>query len=566
MTVLHLRNVGLSYQGNSVISNASVTLSKGSRIGIVGSNGSGKTSLVRIMLNMIDPVAGKVSGAVKWVQRSEVGYVPQVPPFDGSETPMELAGHDKLPFLGRCGITKTLWDTPVNRLSGGEKTRLSLALALGNNPELLILDEPTNHLDIPGAEWLERTIKAFDGTVLVISHDRYFLDAVCTHIWEIKNGLLTVYPGTYTAYTGILQSRNVFLKREQRRWSDKIKNLAVEIQNRQTWYEKAHEDAGKNDFYRRKAKKHAKQFKAKKAALNKLMGQKPDVPIPENPLAVKLSHAAYRTLTMVRAENLCFSYTGNSELLLRKIDFTLGPGKKVGLVGRNGCGKTTLLRILVGELKPNSGLLWVNPKASIGYLSQMLSELNTAISTAETVSKMTGLSWTDARNLLGRMDISGDIQLQDLSTLSMGEKTRVAIACLTHSAFDVLILDEPTNHLDINAKAAVERALAAFPGAIVVATHDRYFLDSVCDTIWHLRRGMLTIHHGDYSSWAAQTEANRKRTEFDSNRRAQLLALQAELAYLASRIAEATDVSQKLAAERKYNETVDRLKEFSSPR
>jgi ATPase subunit of ABC transporter with duplicated ATPase domains len=566
MTVLRLSNLSLSYKDNPIISHASVALSEGTRTGIVGPNGSGKTSLLLAILNLIDRCSASVSGSIDWIKEPRVGYVPQVISIDPSRTPVELIGHHKVDVLGRHGIRKSLWDSPVKNLSGGEKTRLSLALAMSSDPDFLVLDEPTNHLDIPGIEWLERTLKDFPGTVLVVSHDRYFLDSVCKEIWELRDGKLTRYPGGYTSYRDILATQRATLTREYERWTEEARNLEREVANKRTWYDKAHKAAGKNDYLRRKAKKHARQFKAKEARLQKLMKEKPRIPIPETPLAIGISHAAYRTLTLVRARRISFSYPGGVPGLLQDVSFTVSPGQKIGLTGYNGSGKSTLLKLLTGELEPDAGELWMNPRAAIGYLSQMLSELKSDSCPAEAVRSNTGLSMPDARNLLGKMGISGDTQLQPLNTLSWGEKTRVAIACLTHSEYDALILDEPTNHLDMNARDATEEALGAFPGAIIVATHDRYFLDRLCDTIWYIHKGHLSIHNGNYASWLQESKrARQRRVQRDPNKEAERLAIQSNLAYLASRIATSKDASEIQDLERQYDAAVRQLEELGNP-
>ncbi len=563
MTILRLSRLNLSYQGASIVSDASAALSEGSHTGIVGPNGSGKTSLLKAILNQIDSNSGTVSGSIQWTKKPRMGYVPQDYSMDPSKTPAELIGRHNADVLGRHGIGKSLWDSPVATLSGGERTRLALALAVGFDPEFLILDEPTNHLDIPGIEWLERTLNEFKGTLLVVSHDRYFLDNVCKEIWELRDRCLNVYPGGYTSYRDILARQKATLTREHEKWSEQVRNLAAEVRDKRTWYEKAHKDAGKSDFYRRKAKKHARQFKAKQARLDKVMDRKPQVPIPDSPLAMGVSHAAYRTLTLARAQGLSFSYEGGTPGLLRDMHFSVSPGQKIGLTGYNGSGKSTLLRLLTGELEPDAGDLWVNPKSALGYLSQMLSELKDDSCPARDVCSTTGLLMADARNLLGKMGISGDTQLQPMSTLSMGEKTRVAIACLTHSPYDALILDEPTNHLDMNARDAVEEALGVFPGAVIVATHDRYFLDRSCDTIWHIHRGHLSVHRGNYASWLQESRrSQRMGAQKDGNRKAEKLAIQTNLAYLASRIAASKDAAERQDLERQYAAAVSQLKDI----
>ncbi|HHY44694.1 MAG TPA: ABC-F family ATP-binding cassette domain-containing protein [Firmicutes bacterium] len=574
MTVLRLSHISLSYQGNPVLSDVSAVLASGDRVGIVGPNGSGKSSLLRLVLGEIPPD----EGTVDWVKSTRIGYVPQTFNLDESKTPLDLIGHENGEYLGQCGVRRALWDAPSAKLSGGEKTRLSLAMALSRRPELLVLDEPTNHLDIPGIEWLEKLLTSYRGSVIAVSHDRSFLDGIARKIWEIRDTRLRVYSGNYSAYLKALAQRLTHERREHAKWSRKVEELREEIRARRQWYEKAHKDAGQNDFLRRKSKKHAKQFLAKESELARVMARRPEVTRDDRPVVAGISHAGIRTETLARAEELCFAYpppdaesrdisspSGNSpseagRVILEDASFRVSPGQKIGLIGRNGSGKTTLLRLMAGVLTPGSGSLWLNPGARVGYLAQMLDDLDPERSAAENVSLKTGLPTPGARDLLGRMAVSGEKQTRPFGTLSMGERTRVAVACLCFGAFDLLLLDEPTNHLDVPAKEAVEEALRSYVGALVVATHDRYLLDHVCTVIWHLDLGRLTVHEGTYrdlkSRWAETATVEEK------DRKAEELAAKAELAYIVSLLSTARNEGEKAELERRYEAALAKLREF----
>lgn len=575
MTVLRIRELSLSYQATPVFEDVSATLGVGKRVGIVGPNGCGKTSLLRVVLGEIDPDRG----AVEWGRKPRIGYVPQKPDFGENETPLDLIGYDKAPFLGQCGVSRELWDHPCRELSGGEKTRVLISVALSADAELLVLDEPTNHLDIPGIEWLEKTIRAFAGTVLAVSHDRFFLDAVSTEIWELRDCHLATYSGGYSAYTRAVREDQAHRTKEYAKWQRRVRELATEVRDRRQWFEKAHDDAGKNDFLRRKAKKHARQFKAKEATLGRLLAREPGIRRQDDGLAVSIAHAGHRTRTVLRASDLCFWYEASSETpaqeppasrprshpsrrIVDNATLSLGPRDKVGLIGPNGGGKTTLIRLLLGELQPGSGTVWRNPEVRIGYLSQVLAELDIDSNAASTISERTGLPVADARNLLGRMGITGDMQLNSNGTLSMGERTRVAICCLCFGAFDALVLDEPTNHLDVTARECVEQALSSFPGAVIIATHDRYLLDRVCNTIWSMSHGGLEVSRGNYSEFRGRGDRSSKAgaSSEKTNDAARQLALQADLAYLASRISASRDAEVTADLELEYASTLSRLK------
>ncbi|MGE5580475.1 MAG: ABC-F family ATP-binding cassette domain-containing protein [Bacillota bacterium] len=591
MTVLQVRNLSISFQGTPILNDVSSVLGTGTKAGLVGPNGAGKTTLLRTILGQIQPD----QGSVDWIGNPRIGYVPQKWEPGAGATPLDVLGYEKAPVLGRFGISRSLWDQPCSNLSGGERTRLLLARAFSLDPEALVLDEPTNHLDIPGIEWLEKTVKEFPGSVLVVSHDRTFLDAVATEIWELRDTRLATYTGGYSAYQERLREMRANEAREYAKWQRRVRELTIEVADRRMWYAKAHDDAGKNDFYRRKAKKHARQFKAKETMLERAMAEKPDVRRPEMALKASVDHAGHRTRTILRASDLEFSYAGASvgipsgAAAARLIDATdrpiaagitvsLGPKDKAGLIGPNGSGKTTLIRLLLGELQPQKGVVWRNPECRVGYLSQMLDELDSELGVTDNVRRVTGLTAGEARNLLGKMGIMGDTQLQPVGTLSMGERTRVAVSCLCFGKYDALILDEPTNHLDANARDCVEQALTSFPGSLLVATHDRYFLDRVCNTIWSLENGKVRAVRGNYTAYREElARVGRSPAQGATGTRAtpalmepdlamKELGLETEIAYLVSRITAARTPAEKEDLEQQYRTTLEDLKRLRNAR
>lgn len=567
MTLLRFSNLSLAYQGEYVFHNISGILVEGRRTGIIGPNGSGKSSLVKVLLGYLQPCQGQVT----WVKKVRTGYVPQDLGLPLDMTPVEVCQGESAEFLGICGVGKHLWNVPVRLLSGGQRTRVALAVALSSHPELLVLDEPTNHLDVHGIEWLERFLSRFSGTVLIISHDRFLLDSVVEEIWDLRDRKLLIYPGRYSDYLALREAREKHLATEYEKWSVQVRNLREEVANRRAWYEKAHRDAGQNDFYRRKAKKHAKQFKAKEARLEKLLSQPPEKPRAERGPAVRFQEHAYRTKTLLRAVDVSFSYPGIP--VLNSVSVTIGPGEKVGLVGPNGSGKTTLLRLLAGELSPCEGSVWCNPNIRAGFLSQMLEELDPNLPAHRIVSRETGLLPHEARNLLGLMGITGEAQTRPFGLLSMGERTRVALTCLTAGPFDLLLLDEPTNHLDIPARERVEDALLTFSGAFIVATHDRYLMRKITNVTWYLENGRLEVHRGPYTGirpglgnartgdvFAIDSAGTSHAGHVENTSDGVVLALKTRMAYLASKIAAARDPEEKAALDAQYQEAVDELR------
>ncbi len=572
MTLLHLRDISLSNQGNLVLHDVSCVVPQGACIGIIGPNGCGKSSLLSIIAGKVNPGHGRVDK----VKAYTIGHVPQVFPDTSRKTPLSMIGPYKSAYLGRFGIKKMLWDCPCSTLSGGEKTRLLLAMAFSENPDLLLLDEPTNHLDIPGIERLEKALREFHGTILIVSHDRQFLDSLCTGIWQIENYRVKSYSGGYSAYVQTREVEEAHRLKEYAKWQDRVQRLSKEVQDRRQWYDKAHKDAGQNDFLRRKAKKHARQAKAKEKRLEALLERKPESAAVARQVSVGLAASSYRTKTILRGQGFSFKYSASEPEIVKDARFRVSPGEKVALVGPNGCGKTTMIKLLAGILSPGTGSLWVNPAVQVGYLAQMLEGLDPGKTGAESVSKKTGRLVSEARNLLGYLGITGETQTLPLQKLSMGERTRVAIACLTFAPYDLLLLDEPTNHLDLIARETIEEALMAFPGAIIVATHDRFLIKRFCNTVWYLEHGELQVHQGTYQEFQEwrNTQGRSKALDVEGesldrtlrDREARELAVRAKLAYLASQLVVATDAGVKAGLEAQYEQAVSELKRLAEVR
>ncbi len=598
MTLLHLRNICYSYQGIPVLENVDTFVSEGSRIGIIGPNGSGKSTLLRIIIGEISTQ----NGHLDWAKRPRIGYVPQAFPETGvgrqtgkktnekvgtkdtgnrdkasgridEDTPLSWIGFERSDYLGRFGIGKHLWNRPLSVLSGGEKTRLILARAFSENPGLLVLDEPTNHLDIPGIEWLEGLLKGFAGTVLIVSHDRYFLDSICNEVWHVENLKVQPYSGGYSTYVQTRRAEQANMLKEYAKWQDTVARLSNEVRTRREWYDKAHKDAGQNDYLRKRSKKHARQVKAKEKRLEALLDRKPDRPISHKPVTMQFQDGSYRTKTILRGNDFSFGYD-HIKPIISNAHFRVSPGNKIAVVGPNGSGKTTMIKLFAGKLNAKTDCLWVNPNIQVGYLAQMLDDLDLSSNAAQNVSRKTGRLISEARNLLGYLGISCQTQVVPLHKLSMGERTKVALTCLTFAPYDLLLMDEPTNHLDLTAREAIEEALAAFPGAIIVATHDRFLIERCCSVIWYINQAKLHIHQGSYRSLMKWMETQNKPGRALSgqnhsaggehynpqDRKAKELAARAELAYIASRLAALDDDSEKAALEAKYQEVVTELK------
>ena len=273
--------------------------------------------------------------------------------------------------------------------------------------------------------------------------------------------------------------------------------LGAEVRSRQQWYEN-HRDAGKNDYLRRRSKKHASQFKAKRRRLDKPWSTNLKNPAVK-PVTITFQEGSYRTKTILRADNLSFSYEAGTPPIISHAGFSVSPGEKIAIVGPNGCGKTTMIRLFARDLHPEQGSLWVNPNIQVGYLAQMLDHLDLSRSAADNVSIQTGRTVQEAKHLLGYLGISKHTQVRPLEDLSTGQRTKVALACLTFAPFDLLLLDEPTNHLDVTARSCRGNPSGVSRGCD--CTHDRFLIDKVCTSIWYLEKGRLHVYQGSYSGF-----------------------------------------------------------------
>ena len=470
--LINLENVSLTYGKGPVLDSVSLGLAQSARIGIVGRNGGGKSSLIRVMSGTEEPNSGRVSQA----NDIAVGVLKQIDTPDPNSTVRDVVLGDQADHewatnaLARDvltglfgGFAEELLERPMGPLSGGEKRRVALAKLLISQLDVLLLDEPTNHLDVEAVTWLADHLKSRRNLALaVVTHDRWFLDEVSDRTWEVVNGQVEEYDGGYSAY--------VLSKAERMRQS------GVEEQKRNNLIRK------ELAWLRRGAPARTTKPKFRVDAANELISNEP--PPRDN---VELLAFANARLGKTVYEFNDVDITVGQRLLLKHLTWNIGPGDRVGIAGVNGAGKTTLLKVLTEQLKPSAGKLVIGSTVKPAFLSQHLEELNPAWRVLEAVEQISshveigkGKSLS-ASQLCERLGFTTESQWTPVRDLSGGERRRLQLTRLLMGGPNVLILDEPTNDFDVETLAALEDLLDSFAGTLLVVSHDRYFLERTCD-------------------------------------------------------------------------------------
>ncbi len=528
MSLLSCNNITKSYGVESILNNINFRIHPGERIGVVGANGAGKSTLFKIISGLEQPDSGSMNTAAG----TTMGFLPQHPHFNPGVTVWEhlvknfaylvemesqisrlesrmagASGRDleqlmkeygdlteefaesggyeyKSKIRGSLkglGIEEDQFEMPVELLSGGQKTRVALAELLLKKYHLLLLDEPTNYLDLNAVEWLENFLVGYDGAVMVISHDRYFLDRVCTGIFELDGTALYQFSGNYTDY---LNQKQVLMELMQR-----------EYKNRQSEMERQREIIQRLRSYNRE--KTVRRAKSREKLLSRI--EVPDKPRQETKgVSIKLEPLVKSGRHVLSLEDVCKSFPGKQ--LFCGVNLKVYRGEKIGIIGPNGIGKTTLFNIISGLLQPDSGSVIKGHNTIIAYYHQQQENLNLSNSVIDEVwGQSPELPVTRVRNVLAAFLFSGDDVYKTIGCLSGGERSRVALAKLMLSRSNLLLLDEPTNHLDIKSRHALEDALCNYTGTILVISHDRYFLDRVTTKTAELTPGGINLFHGGYS-------------------------------------------------------------------
>jgi ATP-binding cassette subfamily F protein uup len=475
--LVNLSGVGKGYAARTVLRDVTLGVAAGDRIGVVGRNGDGKSTLLRLIAGAEEPDAGAVTRTGS-VTLELLGQGDDLDPartireeLVGGRAEHEWAGDARFRsvldgLLGGVALRRFPQglDTPVAPLSGGERRRIALARTLLDDPELLLLDEPTNHLDVEGVDWLARHLAARRGTLLVVTHDRWFLDAVCTATWEVADGGVHRYEGGYAAYVLARAERErVEAVREERRQGLLRKELA---------------------WLRRGPPARTSKPRFRIEAAEALIEGEPEPRDRTELLRFATSRLGDRVLDAV---DVGVAYDG--QRVLEHATWRLGPGERVGLVGVNGSGKTTLLRLLAGEREPEAGVVERGTTVKVALLSQDTAEIPGHLRVLEALEEVKGRATLgDGRELTAgqlaeRFGFRGEKGRTLVRDLSGGERRRLQLMRLLMGEPNVLLLDEPTNDLDIDTLRALEDLLDGWPGTLVVVSHDRYFVERVCDDV-----------------------------------------------------------------------------------
>ena len=530
MIVISANNLTKEYDGsNLVLDKVSFAVNKGERIGIIGINGAGKTTLLRMLTGQLPHDGGDffVSSDLR------IGYLEQDGGFDSENTVIEevnkvfehfpemekemerlleeqsLDAYEALReryermggymyqseirgILTSMAFDESTYNMKISTLSGGEKTRLALAILLLEKPDILFLDEPTNHLDIGTLKWLEQYLKGYRGTIMIVSHDRYFLNETVTRIFEIEKGRLSIYEGNYEFYAA--ERRN---RRE------------VELRH----YEKQQKEIERQEEMIRRFKQRGTEKLAKRAASREkrleameLMGR-PDQGHGKLRLSFRQNFQSGKDVLQADGLSKSFGYGLNRVELFRNVSIDVKRGERICIVGDNGIGKTTLIRMLMGDLVSTTGHIRVGHNVQFGYYDQgqqLLNDSNTVIEELQDAYHL--YSEGELRNILGRFLFRGEAVFQEIGDLSGGERARLSLLKLMMSGANTLILDEPTNHLDIESKEVFEEALLEFPGTCLIVSHDRYFLNRIPTRIMELTENGLVNYLGKYDYYVEKKQ------------------------------------------------------------
>lgn len=535
MIACSVNNIGKMYGGNSIFSDLSFEIQEKDKIGLVGRNGGGKTTLFKLLAGVETPD----SGAIHWRKGTEIGYLQQIPDYPETmktrdillqafsrlikireemnvlEQEMSNPANEKnlTKLLERYGVLQDqftigngyeieaqidrianglniqpLLEKSFANLSGGEKTKVGLAMILLKNPDLLLLDEPTNHLDLMAVEWLGEFLKSYEGTVLIISHDRYFLDEVATKILDLEDGEIHTY---HSNYSGFVKEKEERLLKEFQAYEEqqkKIKKMREAIKRLREW---ANRSNPPSDGLHRRATNMERALERMEKLNRPVLNRKK--------MGIELESSDRSGKDVVLMTNV--SKTFPNQKLFSGVNMHIHYKERVAIVGENGTGKSTLLKMILQNENADEGDVYVGSNVKVGYLSQHVYETNAQDTVLEAFRNEISVTEGEARNILAGFLFYGHAVFRKVGQLSGGERMRLRLAQLMHQDINFLILDEPTNHLDIDSREVLEEALENYDGTILAVSHDRYFLNKLFKKIYWIENKQLHGFDGDYT-WA----------------------------------------------------------------
>lgn len=527
MALISVSNLEKYFADELLFTDASFLIEENEKIGFVGVNGAGKTSLFKMILGQMSYDSGEIIKN----KNLKIGYVKQHMDFTSDKTVIEelmdvykdvTDAERELEEIARAienndgdirslinrqnylneyfesrggymykniaassliglGFTPEQFNTPFEKLSGGQKTRVMLCKILLSGANLLLLDEPTNHLDINAVTWLEGFLKDYKGAVIVISHDRYFLDKITTKTFELENGKLTVYGGNYSRYLQLKEEQKKVIERKYINTKREIERVERIIEQQKRW----------------NREKNIKTAESKQKIVDRLFEELVKLDAPLDEIKPKFHVDITSGNDCLLCENLCMTFGINK--IFENVSVDIKRGERVFLLGENGCGKTTLFKILTGKLKALSGSFKLGTNVQIGYFDQTQENLDYSKTVFDEIyDSYPKMTVTEIRNSLAAFLFKGDDVFKPVSALSGGERAKVSLLKLMLSGANLLLLDEPTNHLDITSREALEQALLSYEGTVFAISHDRYFINKLSNRICYMTSKGLDDYRGDY--------------------------------------------------------------------
>ena len=535
MTDISVNGIKKSFEiGNNILDGITFQVEAGERVGLLGRNGAGKSTLFRILTGELEPDEGEVV-----IPRGRrLGLISQIPVFpagytvedvlntafsrhrklqeemerlaaamaagDSGEVTLKrygelsakfegIGGYDTETAVGKVanglGISQAMRAQYFDSLSGGEKTRVNLGRLILEDTDILLLDEPTNHLDLHAVEWLEDYVRRFKGTVVAISHDRYFLDRTITRVIEISDGKAEFYSGNYTFYAIEKERRYQEKLRQYEKEQAKIRQLQEAADKLHLW------------AFMGNDKLHKRAFSMEKRIARL---RKTDKPRKDRKLEIKFGEREFRGDEVMVIKDLKKSF--GDRTLFQHVDLEVVGGERIALLGDNGTGKSTLIKMIMGEESPDEGKIRLGPTVKIGYLPQIIHFDRPDRNLVDTMLYAQNCSTQEARDRLAAFDFRGEDVFKSVSALSGGEQSRLRLCMLMDNKINLLILDEPTNHLDLNSREWIEEAVADYTGNLLFVSHDRYFINQFATRIWMLEDGKITDFEGTFAEYRAWKE------------------------------------------------------------